>query len=340
MKPPYRVMSMSEIEGVPWNGFNVVSTFSGAGGSCLGYRMAGYRVLWANEFIPAAREVYKANHPHSILNIHDIRTIRGADILDAIGGKSIDILDGSPPCAAFSSSGARERGWGREKIYSDTRQRVDDLFFEFARLLGELRPRIFVAENVAGLVRGMAVGYFKEILAALSACGYRVAARLLDAQWLGVPQSRKRIIFVGVRNDLGLEPIHPRPLSYCYTVADAWRGMEAEHGPLFAGYAIEKYYWQCKNGNHPTIANLKRLRWGYPSNTVCHNVGKGTAAVAHPDIAAYPSINQIKRLCGFPDDFILTGTFERQWERLGRAVPPVMMMYIADTIKQEILCKL
>lgn len=339
MKPPYHVMSMSEIQDVPWNGFNVVSTFSGAGGSCLGYRMAGYRVLWANEFIPAAQEVYRTNHPSSLLDTRDIRTIRGTDIFNALGEKSIDILDGSPPCASFSSSGARERGWGREKIYSDTRQRVDDLFFEFSRLLSELRPKIFVAENVAGLVRGVAIGYFKEILAALSR-GYRVAARLLDAQWLGVPQSRKRLVFVGVRDDLGLDPAHPRPLPYRYTVADAWRGMETEHGPVFSGYAIEKYYWECKNGNHPTVFNLKRLQWDYPSNTVCQNVGKGTAAIAHPDVAAYPSINQIKRLCGFPDDFVLTGTFERQWERLGRAVPPVMMMHIADTIKREILCKL
>ena len=85
MKPPYRVPSMTEIEAIPHNGFNVVSTFSGGGGSCLGYRMAGYRVLWANEFIASARETYKANHPNSILDGRDIRNVQPQEILDSIG---------------------------------------------------------------------------------------------------------------------------------------------------------------------------------------------------------------------------------------------------------------
>ncbi len=112
------------------------------------------------------------------------------------------MLDGSPPCASFSTAGKREEGWGKVKLYSDARQRTDDLFFEYARILKGLQPKVFVAENVAGLVRGTAKGYFKLILAELKDCGYRVEARLLDARWLGVPQMRERVIFVGVRNDL------------------------------------------------------------------------------------------------------------------------------------------
>ena len=74
-KPEYHVPSMAEIAAVPWNGYYVVSTFSGAGGSCLGYRMAGFKVLWASEFIPAAQEVYQLNHPDSILDARDIRAV-------------------------------------------------------------------------------------------------------------------------------------------------------------------------------------------------------------------------------------------------------------------------
>src|SRR5687767_12534658 len=119
-KPPYRVPSMAEIAAVPWNGFTAVSTFSGCGGSSLGYKMAGFRVLWANEFIPAAQEVYRANHPATILDTRDIRTVQPEDILDAIKLKpgQLDLFDGSPPCASFSTAGAREAGWGKVKKYS------------------------------------------------------------------------------------------------------------------------------------------------------------------------------------------------------------------------------
>src|SRR5207249_1070705 len=143
--------------------------------------------------------------------------------LAALGKKAgeIDVLEGSPPCASFSTAGKREKGWGKIKAYSDTRQRTDDLFFEFARLLEGLQPRVFVAENVSGLVKGTAKGFFLRILAALKACGYSVRARVLDAQWLGVPQARQRLIFIGVRADLGTEPIFPKPLPYRYSVREA-----------------------------------------------------------------------------------------------------------------------
>lgn len=223
---------MAEIAALPWNGYNAISTFSGCGGSSLGYKMAGFRVLWASEFIPAAQDTYRANHPATILDTRDIRNVQASDILDAIGMKpgELDLFDGSPPCASFSTAGKREAGWGKVKAYSDTKQRTDDLFFEYSRLIKGVQPKVFVAENVSGLVKGTAKGYFLEILAELKSCGYVVSAKLLDAQWLGVPQMRQRVIFVGVRNDLasqfGVKPVHPKPLAYRYSVRDAlpWIG--------------------------------------------------------------------------------------------------------------------
>jgi hypothetical protein len=119
-KPPYRVRSMKEIEAIKSNGFKVVSTFSGCGGSCLGYRMAGFKVVWANEFVPAAQESYKANAAKDcILDGRDIRKIEASEILAATGLKKgeLDLFDGSPPCQAFSTAGKREKGWGKEKRY-------------------------------------------------------------------------------------------------------------------------------------------------------------------------------------------------------------------------------
>lgn len=332
VKPAYKVPSMGAIFLQERNGYKVVSTFSGCGGSCLGYEMAGYQVVWANEFIPAAQETYRANHPATILDTRDIRKVKPQDIMNEtrLYQGDIDLFDGSPPCAAFSSSGSRSKGWGKVKDYSDTRQRVDDLFFEYTRLIKGLQPKTFVAENVSGLVKGAAKGFFLDIYNELKSCGYEVQARLLDASWLGVPQKRERIIFVGVRNDLvrryGVKPVHPRPLPWQYTVRDAL----------------------------PYISQVQHtgLRWK-PANLPCSTIVQSGATVSPTAQMSGGSfckedgkeprrftIPELKKLCGFPDDFKLTGSFDQQWERLGRAVPPVMMSHIALTIKTEILDKI
>jgi DNA (cytosine-5)-methyltransferase 1 len=111
MKPPYRVLSMAEVEATPPNGLVAVSTFAGAGGSCTGYRMAGFRVAWANEFEPNAVETYRANHPDTVLGTRDIRNVAGAEILAQTGLDEVDLLDGparaSRPPASGRATGAR-----------------------------------------------------------------------------------------------------------------------------------------------------------------------------------------------------------------------------------------
>lgn len=417
-KPPYKVLSMEEIKVIPWNSFSCISTFSGCGGSSLGYKMAGFKVLWANEFIPAAQDTYRANHLDTILDTRDIRIIQPQDILEAIGLKvgELDLMDGSPPCASFSTAGKRNKGWGQVKNYSDTKQRTDDLFFEYARILKGLQPKVFVAENVSGLVKGVAKGYFLEILQALKDCGYNVKAKLLDAQWLGVPQMRQRVIFIGVRNDLGLEPVYPKPLNYQYSVREAipWI-FKIRHGKGFGeeewvdanlsiaqtvgtqpssgnninngankveasirvihdtagqfsmgdvtdrpaptvdtnqrffieqetdidGYAIAKEWDRLKQGEKGKYLNFVKPNTELPWDTVTQCGGNiSTASVTHPTERRKFSIAELKRICAFPDDFILTGTYAQQWERLGRAVPPVMMEKIAIAVRDGILAKL
>jgi DNA (cytosine-5)-methyltransferase 1 len=345
-KPEYRVPSMEEIRSLPWNGFNAISTFSGGGGSSTGYRMAGFKVLWANEFIDAARETYRANMaPHTILDGRDIRQVKGEEILEAIKMEpgELDLFDGSPPCASFSTAGKRQAGWGKVKKYSDKAQRTDDLFFEYVRLLRELKPKTFVAENVSGLVKGAAKGYFIEIMRELKASGYRVSCKVLDAQWLGVPQARQRTIFVGVRDDLGLNPAHPKPLPYRYSVADILRENEpSEKEADISRFAIGKEWGKLKPGEGSNkYLNLKRTRIEGPSHCISADGGNSsTAGVCHPTEKRKFSIAELRRICGFPDDFILTGTYAQQWERCGRSVPPVMMSHIAGAIRDEILSKL
>jgi len=330
-KPPYRVPLMSEIKEIPWNGFTVASTFSGCGGSSLGYKMAGFKVVWASEFIEAAQATYRANHPDTILDCRDIRTVKPEEVLNALGMKSgqLDLLDGSPPCASFSTAGKREAGWGKVKKYSDKTQRTDDLFYEYVRLLKGIQPKVFVAENVSGLVKGTAKGYFLEILAALKASGYRVTCRVLDAQWLGVPQQRQRTIFIGVREDLNLEPAHPKPLAYRYSVRDAlpWI-MDARQSKVFN--EPDRVFTNTPSPSVTTLGiGAKRNDCVMvESNTDSAEIEKRKFTIA-----------ELRRICAFPDDFILLGTYAQQWERLGRAVPPVMMSHVAATIRDRILSK-
>jgi len=362
-KPPYRVPAMAEIQDGPLNGYTVASTFSGCGGSCLGYRMAGFRVAWANEFVKAACETYAANFPDTLLDSRDIRDVTAAEILDAIGMEvgELDLFDGSPPCQAFSTAGTRERGWGTLKRYDDADPQLnEDMFFEYLRLLQGLQPRMFIAENVSGLIKGTAKGYFKRILAGMKAAGYRVEARLLDAQWLGVPQQRQRIIFMGVRNDLDAAPCFPSPLPYRYSVRDAlpWivsseydpRGQFTKHlndgsKPHMTITTSNIYHLQVEARDALGVApddlemivgnDAFRPIWGtldQPTPTIMSSGPHGGSGEFRDRRTATRrkfTIAELRRICGFPDDFILTGTYAQQWARLGNSVPPVMMAAIA-----------
>jgi DNA (cytosine-5)-methyltransferase 1 len=365
------------------NGLKFVSTFSGCGGSCLGFEMAGWLPVYACEFIDEARATYEMNHHGVFVDGRDIRLVKPEEILEHAGlaRGELDLLEGSPPCSSFSMAGNREGGWDKVKKYSDKEQRTDDLFFEFVRLVEGLQPKVFVAENVMGLVRGTAKGYFKNIVAAFNDCGYEVEARALDASWLGVPQARQRIIFVGVRKDLGRAPVYPSPLPYRYSIRDAigdlvdgkivaatirdGRRISADEpvptimthgnlhtrsergiivappgdGPSLVGYALHPEWKKLIPGQQSRrYFNLVRpdARKPIPTITALGGSNPGTASVTHPTEPRKFTIAELKRLSGFPDDFVLTGSYAQQWERIGRAVPPVMMSHVARAIAQGV----
>lgn len=358
-KPKYKVPTMAEIEQLPKNGFKVVSTFSGGGGSCLGYRMAGYDVVWANEFVEEAQRTYRANHS-AYLDTRDIRSITPESILEITGLQKgeIDLFDGSPPCCAFSTAGSREKGWGEARAYSDgKKQRVDDLFYEYARLIKGLQPKVFVAENVSGLVKGTAKGYFLRILSELKSCGYNVSAKLLNAKWLGVPQSRERLIFVGVRKDLNMQPVFPKPFEYYYTLGEALEGVPNDPAEVkwlteeTGKYAIAKVLAKIPKNPKKVMSgadvmngsyfNLVRESLNQPCSTLTQTASNiGAAGICHPLEDRKFTIAELKRITSIPDDFILTGDYKQQGERLGRMVPPIMMKNISKTIAEEILCRI
>ena len=324
--------------------FEVVSFFAGGGGSSTGYRMAGGKVLAINEFIPEAIETYQSNWPDTIVFPGDVRKLTSEEVLEKINKQKgdLDLLDGSPPCSAFSTAGSREKGWNKTKKYSDAKQaNVEDLFFEYIRILRGVMPKVFIAENVAGLTKGVAKGYLNEILRELRASGYQVACRILDAKWLGVPQSRQRTIFIGIRNDLW-KPIyngklHPVPHVSIVTLTKAFEGLGfsdldkketditryatyKELVKLPIGGQSAKYF-QLTKANPNTAAGCITATTGSMSAAACR----------HWDNRAF-TVAEVKRIMSVPDDYILTGTYQQKIERLGRMVAPLMMKAVADNL--------
>jgi DNA (cytosine-5)-methyltransferase 1 len=175
------------------NAPTVISLFAGCGGSSLGYSMAGYRELLAVEWDDHAVETFKANFPDVPVWHGDIAKLSVEECLRITGLKpgELDVLDGSPPCQGFSTAGKRKMDDGRNQ-----------LFREYVRLLRGLQPKVLIMENVSGMVKGKMKLIFVDILKELKDAGYHVEARLLNAMYYGVPQSRQRMIFIGVREDI------------------------------------------------------------------------------------------------------------------------------------------
>jgi DNA (cytosine-5)-methyltransferase 1 len=284
---------MADLGRVPLVGLRAVSLFAGCGGFDLGLRQAGIDVPWANELDRWAQESYRANH-HGILDPRDIHAVTAADILDQVG--PIDLVVGGPPCQPFSTAGPRSGRWDGV---------IERLSFEFLRVVAGTRPRAFVMENVPGMRRGVSVGVFNEALREMKAIGYRVKWREVGAHWLGVPQDRMRLIFVGAREDLGVEPRFPSEGAWHYGVQDAIPEAAAIEG------------WDCYRRlvlrpahlPMPTVlaSDSQQMKW--------RDAEGRTHAI---------SIDQLKLLCGFPRDFALVGPEAEQRRRLGNCVPPPM----------------
>ena len=271
--------------------FKVISTFAGGGGSSTGYRLAGGKVLVINEFVEEAQKTYAENYPETVILPGDIKELTGKNFLDAAGVDEgeIDILDGSPPCSAFSVAGKlshnvheEERidlfgnvtiekvagkhsdGWGQTKNYSDGKmvENIEDLFFEFLRVAKDIKPKVIVAENVKGLTIGEAKEYFNKILNEFGNIGYEVCAQVLDSRYFGVSQTRTRVIFIGVRHDvmakLGLNfmtisQIFPKPDADVIPVKDVM--MDLVYDPEEVKYLTDKFtntaYWKYTGSKMP-----------------------------------------------------------------------------------------
>lgn len=312
------------------NAPTVISTFAGCGGSSLGYSMAGYRELLAVEWDDNAVQTFRLNFPEVPIYHGDIAKLSVEQCLEMAGIQSgeLDVFDGSPPCQGFSTAGKR--------VLDDPR---NSLYREYVRLLRGIKPRVFVMENVSGMVKGKMKLVFAEIMRELKASGYRVSARLMNAMYFNVPQSRQRMIFVGVREDLDRMPSHPKAAQQPYTVRDALADVSCSTEDLKP--AMLRDSWQMtrvlEGKERKSHFGLVRIRWNEPSNTIVKDPGNTTTGMIHPSENRRLTIPEIKRLASFPDAFQMIGQYKEQWQRIGNSVPPLFMRAIAGHIRRELL---
>lgn len=174
----------------------------------MGYKLAGFEHLGGVEIDPPIADVYRTNHKPKHLYNKDIRVFNGRDNLPT-ELFNLDILDGSPPCSTFSMAGSREKAWGKEKQFREGQavQTLDDLVFVYCETIKKLRPKVFLLENVKGIIQGNAKAYSKKIVQTMTEAGYVVQVFLLNAASMGVPQKRERVFFIGHRKELGFKPL-------------------------------------------------------------------------------------------------------------------------------------
>ena len=407
--------------------FTVISTFAGGGGSSTGYRLAGGKILCVNEFVEAAVETYKANYPNTPVLVEDIKKLSGEDFLKAAGIQKgeLDILDGSPPCSAFSVAGKREKGWDQKKIYSDGKkvENIEDLFFEFIRIAKDIQPKVIIGENVAGILMGEAIKKYNEIINEFEKIGYTAVGQVLNAADYGTPQGRQRCFFVAIRNDIvdkaGLNfmtmanEVYPQKLDKQVSLKEAIENIqndELQEKELYdyvqGGFQkkwvemlpfnpkrhikpsendiriIPKDKWEeykqkgfRKENAKPIVTDSNtRLEQLYNTETKhyewdttkeyyfidinykksmfnmirpaphlpCPTLTQRGQQMSVSGVFHYSknrkfTIPELKRIMGLPDDYKLEGTFDKQAERIGRMVAPLMMKNLSSHIYEKVL---
>ena len=382
--------------------FNVISCFAGGGGSSTGYRLAGANILLINEFVEEAISTYQANFPDTNVLVDDIKKYTSDDFLEMAGIKvgELDLLDGSPPCSAFSLAGKRDKGW--EGYVEDTRESsidletgevvqtgelkkkdgikkysedkiqesIEDLFLEYIRIAKGIQPKVIVAENVKGITFGESKKKLLEFINDFERIGYEVSYQVMNAADFGTPQGRERTIFICVRKDvaetiglnfMNISGIFPtKTVTKHVTMREAFEDIENDPEEIkmlteFVEGSFQKKFLSFLpfNPEKPIKPSDKQFREFNPKGS-CFNMirpapdlpsptltqqgqKKGLSGVFHYAENRKPTIVEFKRLMGMPEDFILTGDFDQQAERLGRMVAPKMMKEIANSIYKNIL---
>ena len=327
------------------NGLKVFSCFACGGGSTMGYKLAGCDVIGCCEIDPKMNEIYVKNHhpKHNFLmDIRDFNKIPNEELPEELF--DLDVLDGSPPCTTFSMAGEREESWGKKKKFREGQkeQTLDDLSFVFIETVKKLRPKVVVMENVEGLILGEAFSYVQKIYKQLDEVGYKVHHWLLKGEQMGIPQTRHRVFFVAIRNDIG---VNPKDINMSFNYEPVTYGMikEGTLHPLKEGQVFYEIARQATNKDK-NIADTRARLGMKPSafQTIYVRdddiIPTQRAKVDLIDIEklSYIGYETIRNAQTFPQDYMFgEKTRARVGYICGMSVPPVMMKRIVQRLIEQ-----
>tara|TARA_B100001059_G_C17836263_1_gene588363 strand:- start:5231 stop:6295 length:1065 start_codon:yes stop_codon:yes gene_type:complete len=336
---------------------NAVDLFCGAGGLSLGLQMAGFEIELGLDFVKDCEDTHNLNFKNTPFICGDISEIKGSEILDRIGLKKgeLTLVSGGPPCQGFSTVNGKSRFLENPK---------NKLFVQFVRIIDELSPTWFIMENVIGLL-SMDSGRVKEaIFKAFEDIGYSIDAKVLNAVDYGVPQNRKRAIFIG--NKEGYKTEFPerthgnsssqlgifdnQKLKPFVTVGETLKGITRKSKlpnhilPTHAEIVLKRMSFVPEGGNQKDIpAEYKppqkflntygRLHRKKPSNTIHTRFDvASTGSLYHPTENRALTVREGARIQSFPDTYIFSGKKGSQYRQVGNAVPPLLAKAIGDKI--------
>ena len=340
-----RIQSKNSSASAPWSVLETsksdltsIELFCGAGGLALGMHNAGINNQLLVDFDKDSIATINRNRPrwNAVLkNVTELDLIEYRD--------QIDIMAGGFPCQAFSYAG---KGLG----FADTR---GTLFYEFARLISQVNPKIVIGENVKGLLNHDGGRTLSTIVEELRKLGYAVQFKVLRAQFLDVPQKRERLIIFGVRNDLELPILFPVEKDYTINLRAAFKDVPKSQGQIYSDAKIkvmqkvpEGGYWR----DLPLILQKKymggsfhlgggktgmarRLSWDEPSLTLTCNPAQKQTERCHPTETRPLTIREYARIQTFPDDWEFSGSISSQYRQIGNAVPVNLGFHIGIAIR-------
>lgn len=326
----------------PPNNLKVFWAFVGGGGSTMGYKLAGFQHLGGVEIDGRMAKIYQTNHSPEHFYHEDIRDFnQRTDLPKEL--YELDILDGSPPCSAFSMSWKREECWGKEKVFKEgqKKQILDELVFVFCETVAKFQPKVVVMENVPGLVAGRAKKYAIEVYDRLSLLWYHVQVFMLNSATMGVPQARERIFFIARRKDLELPDLvlnFNEPPVYFGEIVDR---NSTSHPHLRPSIVERRPYVESGDQNlkfaDAKYRNLNTYNAFFSTyilydNIVAPTLTSSGTAVYYNEVRNLNDTEYI-RMSSFPKDFDFCGISVRYV--CGMSVPPLMTARIAFEIRKQ-----
>ncbi len=315
--------------------YNLVDLFSGAGGFALGFKQAGFRVLLAVDNDKAPARTYKFNFPESIVLVEDIKEISGDDIknliTEVLGIDQVDVVIGSPPCEPFTGANPKRMRNPIDRLYVDP---IGRLVLHFIRIVGELKPKVFVMENVPGILEP---SIKRAIIRELNRVGYKeVYFNKLRAEDYCTPSHRLRVFISNIKLNPPKKCIKPP------TVMEVLKDLPPpgskdipNHDPVPISdrklRKIAKLKWGTPliyyEGATKRLPNLIRLNPYRHAPTVL-----GSSRFIHPFENRFLTVREQARLMGFPDTHVFFGGRDEQYNQVGEAVPVPLAKAIAEEV--------